>query len=154
MLGIVLLVLYLVFWVWHSPRVNKLTVAEIDHYMAILERLPLPPEAVKPIASRFRRWAEADDGKPVYMFNLVHFFQQLRTFPGAPEFKATPQESNAYYMKRLTWLWLSHAAYPSFDSVPQTENLISLQPERTWDQVTVVRYPNRRTILKLLSDPA
>ena len=130
-LGTVLLILYLAFWAWHSPRARKLTKAEIDQYLATLEKLPLPPGEVQTIASRFRRWAEADDGKPFYMFNLIHFFPQLRTFPGAPEFQGTPQESNAYYMKRITWLWLSHAAYPTFDGVPQAVNLISMQPERT-----------------------
>jgi hypothetical protein len=153
-LGTVLLVLYLAFWAWDSPWRYKLTKAEIDHYMAIIEKLPLPPEEAQAICSRLRRWAEADDRKPVYMFNLIHFFPQLRTFAGAPEFKGTPQESNAYYMKRLTWLWLSHSAYPIFDGATQAENLINMQPERTWDQVTVVRYRNRRTFLKLLSDPA
>jgi hypothetical protein len=153
-LGTGLLVLYLGFWAWHSPWARKLTKAEIDHHMAIIEKLPLPPEEVQAIASRLRRWAEADDGKPVYMFNLIHFFPQLRTFPGAPEFKGTPLESNAYYMKRISWLWLSHAAYPIFDGVTQAENLINMQPERTWGQVTVARYRNRRTFLKLLSDPA
>jgi hypothetical protein len=151
-LGTVLLILYLAFWAWHSPWARKLTKAEIDHYMAIIEKLSLPQEEVKAIASRFRRWAEADDGKPLYMFNLIHFFPQVRTFPGAPEFKGTPQQSNAHYMKSLRWLWVSHAAYPIFDGIPQ-ENLITMQPERTWGQVTVVRYPNRRTLLKLVSDP-
>jgi hypothetical protein len=57
-------------------------------------------------------------------------------------------------MKGLRWLWLSHAAYPTFDGVPQSENLINIQPERTWGQVTVVRYPSPRTLLKLVSDPS
>jgi hypothetical protein len=120
------------------------------------ERMPndLSGKALFLDDSRIRRWAEADDGRPIYMFNLIHFFPQLRSFPGAPEFKGTPQESNAYYMKRLAWLWLSHAAYPIFDGVTQAENLINMQPERTWGQVTVARYRNRRTFLKLLSDPA
>jgi hypothetical protein len=153
-LGALLLLLYLAFWAWHSPWRHKLTQAEIDHYMAIIEKLPLQQEEAKAITSRIRRWAEADDGKPFYMFNLIHFFPQLRTFPGAPEFHGTPQESNVYYMKRIKWQWLSHAAYPIFDGVPQAENLINIQPERTWGQVTVVRYRNRRTLLKLVSDPA
>jgi hypothetical protein len=153
-LGTVLLILYLAFWAWHSPGVHKLSKGEIDHYMAIIEKLPLPQEEVQAIAARLRRWTEADDGKPFYMFNLIHFFPQVRTFPGAPEFQGTPQESNAYYMKRLRWLWLSQAAYPIFDGVPQAENLITMQPERTGGRVTVVRYPNRRTLLKLVSDPA
>ena len=153
-LGIMLLILYVAFWAWHSPWANKLTRAEIDHYMAIIEKLPRPSEEVQAIGSRLRRWAEADDGKPFYMFNLIRFFPQVRAFPGAPEFKGTPQECNAHYMNQIKWLWLSHAAYPIFDGVPQAENLINMQPERTWGQVTVVRYPNRRTLLQLVSDPA
>jgi hypothetical protein len=153
LLGTGLVVLYLAFWAWHSPWKRKLTGAEIDHYMAIIEKLPTPPGA-EAFISRLRAWAESDDGKPVYMFNLIHFFPQLRTFPGAPEFQGTPQESNAYYMKGLKWLWLGHAAYPTLDGAPQSENLINMQPERTWGHVTVVRYPNRRTFFKLVSDPS
>jgi len=153
-LGAMLLALYLIFSGWHSQWGGKLTQEEIAHYMPIIERLPLPAEEIKAITSRIRPWAEADDGKPVYMFNLIHFFPQLRTFPGAPEFKGTPEEANAYYEKAITWLWLSHAAYPTFGGAPQTKNLINIQPEREWGRVAVARYPNRRTFLKLLSDPA
>ena len=52
------------------------------------------------------------------------------------------------------WLWLRHAAYPIFSGVPQAKNLINMQPERTWGEAAVVRYRNRRTFLKLLSDPS
>ena len=64
------------------------------------------------------------------MFNVIHFLPQLRTFPGAPEFKGTPQEANAYYEKSIMWLWLRHAAYPIFSGVPQAKNLINMQPEK------------------------
>ena len=88
------------------------------------------------------------------MFNLIHFFPKLQTFPGAPEFKGTPRQANAHYEKGLTLLWLSHASYPTFIGVPQARNLIDMQPERTWGNMTVVRYPSRRTFLKLISHPA
>ncbi len=153
-LGASFIVLYLVFLAWHSPRKRRLTQAEIDYYMRIIEKLPLPAEEIKAITSRIRPWAEADDGRPVYMFNLIHFFPQVRMFPGAPEFKGTPEEANAYYEKSIAWLWLSHAAYPLFGGAPQTGNLINMQPEREWGRVAIARYPNRRTFLKLLSDPA
>jgi hypothetical protein len=149
-----LMVLYFVFWAWHSPWRNKLKKTEIDQYMGSIEKLPLPAEEAKAIAARIRAWAESDDGKAFYMFNLIHFYSQLRTFSGAPDFKGTPQECNTFYMKSLARLWLSRAAYPVFDGAPQAENLITIQPERTWGRVTVVRYPNRRTLLKLLSDPS
>jgi hypothetical protein len=72
----------------------------------------------------------------------------VQTFPGAPEFKGTPEEANAHYEKSLIWLWLSHASYPTFIGAPQAKNLINIQPERTWGNMTVVRYPSRRTFLK------
>jgi hypothetical protein len=147
------IVLYVAFWLWHSQGAGKLTQAEIDQYIAIVEKLPLPEHAVKAFVARLRPWAEADDGKPVYMFNLIHFFPKLQPFPSAPEFKGTPEQANAHYERSLIWLWLSHASYPTFIGVPQARNLINMQPERTWGNMTVVRYPNRRTFLKLISHP-
>ena len=150
-LAAALVVLYVVFWAWHSQGAGKLTPPEIDQYLVIIGKLPLPEKEVQAFIARLRRWAEADDGKPVYMFNLIHFFPRLQTFPGAPEFKGTPEEANAHYEKSLIWLWLSHASYPTFIGAPQAQNLINMQPQRTWDNMTVVRYPSRRTFLKLIS---
>jgi len=147
----VLVILYLAFLAWHSQGRGKLTQAEIDQYVAIIEKLPLPEKAVQAFIARLRPWAEADDGKPVYMFNLIHFFPRLQPFPGAPDFKGTPEQANARYEKSLIWLWLSHASYPTFIGTPQARNLINMQPERTWENMTVVRYPSRRTFLKLIS---
>ncbi len=145
--------LYWIFCRWHSQGGGKLTKAEIDRYIGIIEKLPLPAEGIKAVCTRIRPWAEADDGKPVYMLNIISFLKELHSFPGAPEFKGTPQEANAYYEKAITSLWLSHAAYPTFAGVPQAKNLVSIQPEREWDEVIICRYPNRRTFLKLLADP-
>ncbi len=154
-LAVMLLVLYATFWAWHSQGAGKLTQPEIDQYVAIIEKLPLPEKAVQAFVARLRPWAEADDGKPVYMFNLIHFFPQLQPFPGAPDFNGTPEQANARYEKSLIWLWLSHASYPTFIGAPQARNnLINMQPERTWSNMTVVRYPSRRTFLKLISHPA
>lgn len=152
-LAAALTILYVAFWAWHSQGAGKLTQPEIDRYLAIIENLPLPEEKVHDFATRLRPWAEADDGKPFFMFNLINFFPQLKTFPGAPDFKGTPRQANARYEKSLTWLWLSHASYPTFIGVPQAKNLIDIQPERTWENMTVVRYPSRRTFLKLISHP-
>ena len=153
-LAAALVILYVAFWAWHSQGAGKLTQAEIDQYLATIEKLPLPEKRVQEFTARLRPWAEADDGKPVYMFNLIHFFPQLQTFPGAPDFKGTPKQANAHYEKSLTWLWLSHASYPTLIGVPQARNLINMQPERTWENMTVVRYPSRRTFLRLISHPA
>ena len=152
-LAAALVILYAGFWAWHSQGAGKLTQAEIDRYLAIIEKLPLPEERVQEFTARLRPWAEADDGKPAYMFNLMHFFPRVQTFPGAPEFEGTPEEANAHYEKSLIGLWLSHASYPTFIGAPQAKSLINIEPERTWGNMTVVRYPSRRTFLKLISHP-
>src|SRR4029077_14030122 len=61
-LAAVLVSLYLAFWAWHSQGRGKLTQAEIDQYVAIIEKLPLPKKAVQAFIARLRPWAEADDG--------------------------------------------------------------------------------------------
>jgi hypothetical protein len=153
-LAVILVILYLAFCAWHSQGRGKLTRSEIERYITNIEKLPLPEKAVEAFIARLRPWAEADDGKPVYMFNLIQFFPKLQPFSGAPAFKGTPEQANAYYEKRLVWLWLSHASYPTFIGAPQSKNLININPDRTWGDTTVVRYPNRRTFLKLISHPA
>ena len=85
-LAAVLVSLYVAFWAWHSRGGGKLTQAEIDQYLTMIEKLPLPEKAVQAFIARVRPWAEADDGKPVYMFNLIHFFPRVQSFPGAPDF--------------------------------------------------------------------
>jgi len=152
-LAAALAILYVAFWVWHSQGAGKLTQTEIDQYLAIIEKLPLPEKGVHAFIARLRPWAQADDGKPVYMFNLIHFLPRLQMFPSAPEFTGTPEQANAHYEKGLLWLWLSHASYPTFIGALQGRNLINIQPERTWGNMTVVRYPSRRTFLKLISHP-
>ena len=150
-LAAALVILYVGFCAWHSQGRGKLTQAEIDQYLAMIKKLPLPQEGVQAFIARLRPWAEADAGKPVYMFNLIRFFFRMQTFPGAPEFKGTPEQANSHYEKSLLWLWLSHASYPTFMGAPQATNLINMQPERAWGNMTVVRYPSRRTFLKLIS---
>ena len=153
-LAAVLVILYAAFWAWHSQGAGKLTQPEIDRYLALIEKLPLPEKGLQAFTARLRPWAEADDGKPVYMFNLIHFFSKLQMFSSAPEFKGTPEQANAQYEKSLIWLWFSHASYPTFMGVPQPRNLINMEPERIWENMTVVRYPSRRTFLKLISHPS
>ena len=92
------------FWVarsWSLPSLLRLAravvarqthEAEIDQYMAVIDKLPLPAEEIQAITSRLRPWAEADDGKPVYMFNLIHFFPEVRTFPGPRNSKERQQK--------------------------------------------------------------
>jgi hypothetical protein len=154
-LGAVLLVLFLTFWVWHSPRKGKLTREEIDHYLESVAKLPLPAEGSREALARIRSWAETDDGKPVYMLNLIRFHPQLHRFPGAPDFQGTPEQANAFYERRISFLWLGNASYPVVVGRAQGKDLLPAPPALDdWSRVLVCRYPSRRTFLKLLADPA
>ena len=143
------------FWRWHSPPAKNLSHEEIDEYLTIIAKLPLPGDEIDKILGQLRPWAEADDGKPTYMLNLIRYFPELHRFPGAPEFGGTPEEANAYYEKSVTRLWLRNASYPMVGGSAQGENLIKTQPgQDAWSTAQMVRYPSRRTFLKLLSDPS
>ncbi len=154
-LFVMLLFLFLAFWFWHSPVRRKLTREEIDRYLGEAEKLPLPSDETTAALARLRAWAEADDGKPVCMLNLMRFYAQIRTFPGTPEFHGTPREANAYYEKGVLKLLLKRAGYPVMGGRAQGRNLLEVPAAvDNWSRVVVVRYPSRRAFLSLLADPA
>jgi hypothetical protein len=135
-------------------RNAKLTADEIDHYLALVAKLPLPGDGAERLVARLRPWADADDGKPTYMLNLNRYFAELRPFPGAPEFQATPVEAHGHYHRRLVGKWLRNGCYPIFTGRPQGEPLMQAQPgPERWDNVWIVRYPTRRKFLELLTWP-
>ena len=146
---------------------RKLSQADVDRYIGILER-DLPPELEdrEEFISRLRAWAENDDGRPVYMLNLMRFFDQLRPFPGAPV-TGTPRDANAHYETSLAPMLLRRGGYPilagSATGIPaakvpggpdRASNLTVYRPGLdNWDRVLVIRYPGRRTFLDLVTDP-
>ncbi len=147
--------LFLAFWLWHSPIRGKLTREEIDRYLGEVQKLPLPAGEMTATLTRLRAWAEADDGKPVYMLNLMRFYPQLRSFPGTPDFQGTPEEANAFYEKGVLMMLLKRAGYPMVGGRAQGKNLMEVPAALdNWSRVVVVRYPSRRAFLSLLADPA
>jgi len=156
---------------------RKLSQADVDRYIGILER-DLPPELEdrEEFISRLRAWAENDDGRPVYMLNLMRFFDQLRPFPGAPV-TGTPRDANAHYETSLAPMLLRRGGYPILagsatkisaakisaarasagqagSGQDRASNLMVYRPGLdNWDRVLVIRYPGRRTFLDLVTDP-
>jgi hypothetical protein len=151
----ILLGLFLAFWFWHSPVRRKLDRDEIDRYLREADKLPLPADERNAALARLRAWAEADDGRPVYMLNLMRFDPQLRSLPGTPDFQGTPEQANAFYEKGVAMILLKRAGYPVVGGSAQGKNLLEA-PAATdnWSRVVVVRYPSRRAFLSLLADPA
>lgn len=160
-LAALLLALFLVFSQWHTPG-SKLGADEIDGYMSSLEQnLPWPVQEKGEILRHLRAWAEADDGQPVYMLNLMRFYPQLRALPEVAGFKGSPEQANAYYEEHVMPLLFARGGYPLFASTMQgvlageqpSTNLITFEPAiDNWSSVLVVRYPSRRAFIDLLGD--
>lgn len=160
-LGALLIAIFAAFCVWQYPGLvtGKMTSEEIDGYLKATDKLPFPPDADRQgTLARIRRWAEADDGKPVYMLNLMRYNPKNERFQGMPDFKGTPYEANQYYEDNAIRMLLKKGGVGgSFGSETQGENLVSIGDSPAldhWSRVLVIRYPSRRHFLQLLSDPA
>jgi len=158
-LATVLLVLYLLFFFWQTPGLlqDKLSAVEIEDYLSRLERyMVAPPEARQRFVEDLRSWGASDDGKPVYMVNLLRFRPSLERWEGGPDFNDTPspQQANDFYERSLAPLALSSGAYPIFNGVAHGENLVNTASAADgWHRVAVMRFPSRRAFFAWASDP-
>jgi uncharacterized protein (DUF1330 family) len=156
-IGAVLLAVYAAIWTWQTPGwlQGPLTEAEIATCTDRVEReFPLPADERHQIAESLRAWARADDGRPVYMLNLMRYYPELRRYEGAPPFAGTPQESNAQYEDRVMPLAFALGSYPLAAGETQGANLLEKSAELdNWSRVILMRYPSRRAVLTLFSSP-
>ncbi len=156
-LGLVLLALFAAFYLWQTPGLvqGRLAAPEIDAYLARIEASPAVPEALRgPLVAQLRSWALQDDGQPVYMINLLRYHDTLLTYPGAPDFKGTPRQANAYYESKVTALALLAGDFPIYAGVSQGPALLEGKADGgRFDRVIVMRYPSRRHALALFSSP-
>jgi len=162
LLGAVLLALVLAVCYWQAPG-SKLTRSEIDAYIAQIERAGTMPAAERDaFLVRLRAWGAADDGKPVYMLNLMRYYDQLRPWPGVKIDATTPVAANAFYEKAVTPAALRGGLQMVVGSNAQgvlgaptpSANLFGDDPALdNWSRILVVRYPSRRAFFELISDP-
>jgi hypothetical protein len=163
-LGLILAVLFAIFWNWQAPGArSRLTEADVDAYIHRLQgRTPATPEREAEFLARLRAWGNADDGKPVYMLNVMSYFPQLQPVPGAEAITVPPVESNRIYEDHVMPLAVRLGAYPIIagetSGIPmrgmRDADLTGADAaiNRT-DRVLVMRYPNRRAFFELISDP-
>lgn len=157
-LGAAFVAVFLGFCLWQQPGLlgKRLSAAEVDRAVNYVERtLPFDPAAKPHILRSLRAWAEADDGQPVYMLNLMRLYDQVRPLPGAPAGKLSPQQSNQYYEERALPMLLKSGGYALYAGNVQGSNLIEHRSGLDqWSRVLLVRYASRRAFLELLTDPA
>lgn len=160
MLASVFVAIFVAFCLWQAPGIitGKLTKVEIDHHLALAEKQLVFPsiDGKQRIFKRLRAWAEADDGKPFYMLNLMRLYDKVNRFPGTPDFNGTPAELNQLYENLATPMLLKNAGSLPFGSNTQGPPVFPIGAEPAfddWSRVLVVRYVNRRAFLQLISSP-
>lgn len=154
----ILVAIFVAFYLWQTPGSlwGKLRPDEVDHYLgAIEEQLVFPAAEKTQVLARLRGWAQADDGGPICMLNLMRYYPELRAFPDAPAFAGTPKEANAFYERSVLPILVKHGGFPVIGGESTGKNPVeSPRITEDWSRVAIVRYPSRRSFLEFLSDPA
>ncbi|TJY61004.1 hypothetical protein E4T66_10210 [Sinimarinibacterium sp. CAU 1509] len=166
--GAVCLLAFAAVWLWQVPGLVRgaITPEELDGYLAKVAATTLPAAEKADMQARLREWAASDDGKPIYMLNLMRYHEELRRFPGAPEFQGAPQDANAHYENNVVPLALSLGAYPMMAGSAQGRNTLMIGGKTSrhdihaagreldeWSRIIMMRYPSRRTFFKLVTHP-
>jgi hypothetical protein len=135
---------------------GALSRAEVDAYLARVERqVPMPEDEKRAALQRLRAFAEADDGKPVYMLNVMRMYDHIKPLAGVPPFDGTPAQANAYYEDKVKPMLLKTGSYPLYAGETTGRNLFGYDAAQDgFHRVLVVRYPSRRAFLDLIADPA
>ena len=159
-LGLLAAVLTLcVLWVWRKQEPRRpLTSAEIDRYCAIIEtRFPIPDHQDHAAwVARVRRFAENDDGRDIYMLNLLRYNEAMANGPApAGSFSGTPDEANMIYEANAKPILMKSGAFPIFAGKVEDSNAVGGPDpaEDNWTRILVVHYPSRRHFFDLLTNP-
>jgi hypothetical protein len=161
LLGLVFLALFLGFCLWVSPG-SKLTHEEVAASVAKIEHgLTMPEPDRSEFLARLRAWGDADDGEPVYLANMFHYKDPIEPWPGHDIKPASAQATHQVYLDAVVRLILPKGVWPSIGTKaqgmgsPAKTNLAGFYPGfDDWSEININRYPSRRAVLDLISDPA
>ena len=155
-------------WFFYAPG-KALSEAEIDGYMGkvqtLLESSFVMPEGAGPdprglagAMGDLRAFAERDDGRAVYMVNLMKWRQGDLNFPPGAELAgeiSTAREADSAYNEKLFWDLLanySHTAYLS-STEPNALNYGTEAGEQAdgWGEIGIFRYNSRRDFFEMIT---
>lgn len=142
------------FWQNAIPHGHAITAEEADRYMSQVRQLPLPAMLKTELNTSLAAFMAEDDGKPIYMLNLMRFYKQLKPYAGSEQFKS-PQEANACYESEAMLPLTLVGGQPIYMGNIHSPNILSqAQALNHWDRLLLVRYPNRRAFVELVTNPA
>jgi hypothetical protein len=144
-------VLYALFWFWYTPLGGPLTVAEIEHYVAVFETSGVSPERL----AGLRRFMEEDSGGQFIMVNVIDMAAEPAELPATGP-GASADELLDHYMEHMYPELFWRACHPVFVGavVGTALDLAGIEGAESWTRVALMRYRSRRDMLEISTNPA
>jgi hypothetical protein len=158
-------------WFFYAPA-TPLSDQEIDAYMVKVQTLleqsfvmpegsGLDPRGLEGALADLRAFAKRDDGKAVYMVNLMKWREGELSFPPGADLAnsiSTAEEADIAYNQRLFWTLLannSHTAYLA-SVEPNAFNYGTAAGGEAdgWGEIGIFRYNSRRDFFDMVTSDA
>lgn len=132
-------IVYAIFWCWYVGFKKKITPAEVDETMRLLDVHDFGTDSQR---KNLRRFLENDDGKDFVMVNLLHLKTPLQD---------SGKKLGAYQKIFLAAL-LRKAGHPVMVARAAAGNLENVACDHAddWTAAGVVRYRSRRDLMEML----
>ena len=105
---------------------------------------------VMPNKKQMEEFLEEGHDEPIFMVNLLKFKDRAE-YPDKRESNLSGKEAFAIYSKEVVGHLEKVGGKPIFGS--EVTRLMLGEVEDLWDQVAIAMYPNRKSMLKMISDP-
>ena len=105
---------------------------------------------VMPNEKQMEEFLEEGHDEPIFMVNLL-MFKDRAEYPDKRESNLSGKEAFAIYSKEVVGHLEKVGGKPIFGS--EVTRLMLGEVEDLWDQVAIAMYPNRKAMLKMISDP-
>ena len=105
---------------------------------------------VMPNEKQMEEFLEEGHDEPIFMVNLLKFKDRAK-YPDKRESNLSGKEAFAIYSKEVVGHLEKVGGKPIFGS--EVTRLMLGEVEDLWDQVAIAMYPNRKAMLKMISDP-
>ena len=105
---------------------------------------------VMPNEKQMEEFLEEGNDEPIFMVNLLKFKEKAE-YPDKRETELSGREAYAIYGVEVVKHLEKVGGKPVFGS--DVIRLMLGEVEELWDQVAIAMYPNRKAMLKMISDP-
>ena len=105
---------------------------------------------VMPNEKQMEEFLEEGHDEPIFMVNLLKF-KDTAEYPDKRESNLSGKEAYAIYSQEVVGHLEKVGGKPIFGS--EVTRLMLGEVEDLWDQVAIAMYPNRKSMLKMISDP-